>query len=339
MPRSPRHAVLPLMADDPSSLHPLPALETLLQYLEGLRRAGQQRVWMTPDARSALREIVRMKPGRMTFPAAPTGPAPQPEAPPRPSLPTSPVPPPPPQTLSAPPPTAAAPAQAEVATVPRPASSREEALAAVRALAASSEAPSALGTLRSTMVFAVGNPHSPLMLVGEAPGAEEEKRGEPFVGPAGQLLDRILSAMGFDRSTVYITNICKFRPALEGPSQGSRNRPPTTAEMNACLPFLHREIEIIRPSVIVALGATAAEGLLGRKVSITRERGSWHEFAGIPLMLTVHPSYLLRCAQQGPDTELAEKRKSWEDMLAVMEKLSLPISEKQRGFFRSARRA
>lgn len=134
------------MADDPSSLHPLPALETLLQYLEGLRRAGQQRVWMTPDARSALREIVRMKPGRMTFPAAPTGPAPQPEAPPRPSLPTSPVPPPPPQTLSAPPPTAAAPAQAEVATVPRPASSREEALAAVRALAASSEAPSALGT-------------------------------------------------------------------------------------------------------------------------------------------------------------------------------------------------
>jgi DNA polymerase len=188
------------------------------------------------------------------------------------------------------------------------------------------------------MVFAAGNPHSPLMLVGEAPGAEEEKRGEPFVGPAGQLLDRILSAMGFDRSTVYITNICKFRPALEEPSQGSRNRPPTTAEMNACLPFLHREIEIIRPSVIVALGATAAEGLLGRKVSITRERGSWHEFAGIPLMLTVHPSYLLRCAQQGPETELAEKRKSWEDMLAVMEKLSLPISDKQRGFFRSARR-
>ncbi len=330
------------MADDPSSLHPLPALETLLQHLEGLRRTGQQRVWMSPDARSALREIVRMKPGRMTFPAAPTDRTPQSDAPPRTSLPASPVPPQPPQALSAPAPTAATPAQTEAATLPRQASreaAREDALAAVRALAASSDAPSALGTLRSTMVFAVGNPHSTLMLVGEAPGAEEEKRGEPFVGPAGQLLDRILSAMGFDRSTVYITNICKFRPALEGPSQGSRNRPPTTAEMNACLPFLHREIEIIRPSVIVALGATAAEGLLGRKVSITRERGSWHEFAGIPLMLTVHPSYLLRCAQQGPDTELAEKRKSWEDMLAVMEKLGLPISEKQRGFFRSARRA
>lgn len=338
MPRSPRHAVLPIMADDPSSLHPLPALETLLQHLEGLRRTGQQRVWMSPDARSALREIVRMKPGRMTFPAAPTDRTPESEAPPRTSPPASPVPPQPPQSLPAPTPTAATPAQTEAATLPRQAS-REEALAAVRALAASSDAPSALGTLRSTMVFAVGNPHSPIMLVGEAPGAEEEKRGEPFVGPAGQLLDRILSAMGFDRSTVYITNICKFRPALEGPSQGSRNRPPTTAEMNACLPFLHREIEIIRPSVIVALGATAAEGLLGRKVSITRERGSWHQFAGIPLMLTVHPSYLLRCAQQGPDTELAEKRKSWEDMLAVMEKLGLPISEKQRGFFRSARRA
>ena len=326
------------MADDPSSLHPLPALETLLQHLEGLRRTGQQRVWMSPDARSALREIVRMKPGRMTFPAAPNDRTPESEAPPRTSPPASPVPPQPPQSLPAPTPTAATPAQTEAATLPRQAS-REEALAAVRALAASSDAPSALGTLRNTMVFAVGNPHSPIMLVGEAPGAEEEKRGEPFVGPAGQLLDRILSAMGFDRSTVYITNICKFRPALEGPSQGSRNRPPTTAEMNACLPFLHREIEIIRPSVIVALGATAAEGLLGRKVSITRERGSWHEFAGIPLMLTVHPSYLLRCAQQGPDTELAEKRKSWEDMLAVMEKLGLPISEKQRGFFRSARRA
>ena len=338
MPRSPRHAVLPIMADDPSSLHPLPALETLLQHLEGLRRTGQQRVWMSPDARSALREIVRMKPGRMTFPAAPADRTPQSEAPPRTSLPASPVPPQPPQTLSALAPTAATPAQKEASTPPRQAS-REEALAAVRALAASSDAPSALGTLRNTMVFAVGNPHSPIMLVGEAPGAEEEKRGEPFVGPAGQLLDRILSAMGFDRSTVYITNICKFRPAIEGPSQGSRNRPPTTAEMNACLPFLHREIEIIRPSVIVALGATAAEGLLNRKVSITRERGSWHQFAGIPLMLTVHPSYLLRCAQQGPDTELAEKRKSWEDMLAVMEKLGLPISEKQRGFFRSARRA
>jgi DNA polymerase len=109
--------------------------------------------------------------------------------------------------------------------------------------------------------------------------------------------------------------------------------------MAACLPFLHREIEIIRPTVIVALGATAAEGLLGRGVSITRERGTWHEFAGIPLMLTVHPSYLLRCAQNGPETELAEKRKSWEDMLSVMEKLDLPISEKQRGFFGAGRRS
>jgi uracil-DNA glycosylase family 4 len=326
------------MADDPSSLHPLGALETLLRHLEGLQRTGRQRVWMSPDARSALREIVRMKPGRMTFPVASASPVPQAASPARTSQPATPALPAPPETLSALPAAIAAPDRAETATPARPVS-REESIAAVRTLVAGSEVPGTLGTLRSTMVFAAGNPHSPLMLVGEAPGAEEEKRGEPFVGPAGQLLDRILSAMGFDRSTVYITNVCKFRPAIEGPSQGSRNRPPTTAEMNACLPFLHREIEIIRPSVIVALGATAAEGLLSRKVSITRERGSWHEFAGIPLMLTVHPSYLLRCAQQGPETELAEKRKSWEDMLAVMEKLGLPISEKQRGFFRSARRS
>jgi DNA polymerase len=225
-----------------------------------------------------------------------------------------------------------------VVPVERTREEKEVALAAVKARAEIGERARALGTLRETMVFAVGNPDSPLMLVGEAPGAEEEKQGEPFVGPAGHLLDKMLVAMGLDRSGVYISNLCKFRPAISGGAQGSGNRAPTAAEMAACVEFIREEIAIIRPRVIVALGATASEGLLGRKVAITRERGQWQTFEGIPLMLTLHPSYLLRAAQEGPVRGNAEKRKAWEDLLAVMDRLGMPVSEKQRGFFRKVPR-
>lgn len=183
-----------------------------------------------------------------------------------------------------------------------------------------------LGTLRETMVFAVGNPEADLMLVGEAPGYEEERRREPFVGKAGQKLDQILKAMGFARGDIYISNICKFRPALK--NQTTNNRKPTREEMNACLPFVRAEIEIVKPKCIVALGATAAEGLLERPDPVGRLRGQWHEFAGIPVRVTYHPSYLLH-----NEAALGEKRKVWDDMLSVMEFLGLPISEKQRGFF------
>ena len=215
---------------------------------------------------------------------------------------------------------------------------KDAALAALKARAEAGEEARALGTLRDTMVFAVGNPDSPVIFVGEAPGADEEKQREPFVGPAGQLLDKMLAAMGLARSSIYISNLCKFRPAIAGETQGSTNRPPTAAEMNACLMYIREEIAIIRPQVIVALGATASEGLLGRKVAITRERGQWHAFAGIPLMLTLHPSYLLRAAQDGPVRGNAEKRKVWEDLLAVMQRLGLPVSEKQRSYFRGVPR-
>jgi DNA polymerase len=152
------------------------------------------------------------------------------------------------------------------------------------------------------------------------------------------LLDKMLVAMGLDRGGIYISNLCKFRPAISGGAQGTGNRAPTAAEMAACVEFIREEIEIIRPRVIVALGATASEGLLGRKVAITRERGQWQTFEGIPLMLTLHPSYLLRAAQEGPVRGNAEKRKAWEDLLAVMDRLGMPISEKQRGFFRKVPR-
>ena len=163
------------------------------------------------------------------------------------------------------------------------------------------------------------------MLVGEAPGYQEERERQPFVGPAGQKLNDILKAMGLSREEVYISNIVKFRPAM--PNQGSGNRKPTADEMASCLAYIRREIAIVQPRAIVALGATAAEGLLGLTESVGQMRQSWHEFEAIPVRVTYHPSYLLRNAALG------EKRKVWEDLLLVMEKLGLSITEKQRGFF------
>ncbi|MGA2749772.1 MAG: uracil-DNA glycosylase [Verrucomicrobiota bacterium] len=178
---------------------------------------------------------------------------------------------------------------------------------------------------RKNVVFGVGDIHAQLMFIGEAPGAEEDAQGEPFVGLAGQLLTRIIKAMGLSRDTVYIANILKCRP--DTPGQRSGNRKPTADEMKTCLPYLLAQIELIRPKVLVALGATAIEGLLGKTDAIGKLRGKFLSFSDIPLMPTFHPAYLLRNQAQ------TEKRKVWEDMLQVMEKLQLPISDKQRGFF------
>ncbi|MFT4176952.1 MAG: uracil-DNA glycosylase [Luteolibacter sp.] len=204
--------------------------------------------------------------------------------------------------------------------------SKEARLASIRRQAENSTAARALGTLRETMVFAVGNPDARLMLIGEAPGYHEEKEREPFVGPAGQKLNDILKAMGVRRSEVYISNIVKFRPAM--PKQTTNNRKPTPEEMASCLPFVKAEIGIVKPECIIALGGTAAEGLLGLSGTVTSMRGRWHEFDGVPVRVTYHPSYLL---QSGATSNA--KRLLWEDMLEVMEKLGLPISDKQRGYF------
>jgi DNA polymerase len=182
-----------------------------------------------------------------------------------------------------------------------------------------------LAATRKTVVFGVGDINSPLMFVGEAPGADEDEQGEPFVGKAGQLLTRIIQTMGFTRETVYIGNILKCRPDTPGQSAG--NRKPTPQEMQTCIPYLHEQIDLIRPKVIVALGGTAIEGLLGKTIGITRLRGQWQTYRGTPLMPTYHPAYLLR------NQALSEKRKVWEDMLEVLEKLGAPITEKQRSFF------
>ena len=178
---------------------------------------------------------------------------------------------------------------------------------------------------RTQVVFGVGDANAQLLFVGEAPGADEDVQGEPFVGKAGQLLTRIIQTMGLSRETVFIANILKCRP--DTPGQSSGNRKPTPSEMATCLPYLLEQIDIVQPRVIVALGATAVEGLFGKSEGITRLRGRWLSFRDTPVMPTYHPAYLLR------NQALSEKRKVWEDMLAVMEKLGMSISEKQRSFF------
>ena len=231
----------------------------------------------------------------------------------------SPAPPAPP----APKPEPAAPAKA-----PSPApvqGGKAERLEALRARFIECQKCQHLVSTRSNVVFGVGNPEARLMFVGEAPGADEDRMGEPFVGRAGQLLTKIIEAMGYQRSEVYIANVLKCRPDM--PPGESGNRKPRPEEMATCLPYLIEQIEIIQPQCLVALGATAMEGLLGQPAVMREVRGRWHTFRGIPLMATYHPAYLLH------NQSMAEKRKVWEDMLQVLEKLGDPISTKQRGYF------
>jgi uracil-DNA glycosylase len=178
---------------------------------------------------------------------------------------------------------------------------------------------------RHTVVFGVGNPEAKLMFVGEAPGEEEDLQGEPFVGRAGQLLTKMIIAMGLTREQVYIANIVKCRPDM--PAGASGNRKPTKQEMETCSPYLRAQIDVIRPTAMVALGATAVEGLIGPVGTIGSLRGKFLEYRNTPVMPTYHPSYLLR------NQSNTEKRKVWEDLLKVMERLEMTITDKQRGFF------
>jgi uracil-DNA glycosylase family 4 len=178
------------------------------------------------------------------------------------------------------------------------------------------------------IVFGSGSPEADILFCGEAPGAEEETEGEPFIGKPGQLLSKIVTTMGLTRESVYMANILKWRPEHDKPYG---NRPPTDEEMRFCLPYLQAQIQIVKPKVIVALGGTVVAGLLGsdpeRKMGSVR--GTWASFEDIPVMITFHPSYLLR------NGTLKTKRMAWEDMLQVMEKCALDISDQQRVFFLS----
>lgn len=204
-------------------------------------------------------------------------------------------------------------------------SSAKEKIASLKRQVAKWPAVLALADLRKTMVFSVGNPEADIMLVGESPGYDEERLGEPFVGKAGQKLDGILKAMGVERNNTYITNIVKFRPAM--PNQTTNNRQPTSEELAAFMPFIQEEIKVVAPKVIIALGGTAAQALLASEESVVNMRGEFHDCDGVPLRVTYHPSYILH------NEATSEKRKIWEDMLAVMDLLQMPVSEKQRGYF------
>jgi len=166
---------------------------------------------------------------------------------------------------------------------------------------------------RKQIVFGVGNPKAELMFIGEAPGADEDEQGEPFVGRAGQLLNNMIKAMGLRREDVYIANIIKCRPP--------GNRTPERDECDTCSPFLMRQISIIKPKVIVALGAVAAKTLLAINAPMSEFRGQWYDFRGTKLAVTYHPAFLLRDPRQ--------KKEAWKDLQIVMKELGLPISAKR----------
>ena len=298
-------------------------LDATIQHLEGLKSRGVRHVAVAPET---LRSLALPPMAATKSPIANFKPQIQTAVVPPKTEPTiSP-------TISMPPKKSAAPIAAPKAIIPNlrveiKSSSPEKAAAftALRERALACVKCPHLAASRTTVVFGVGNIDAQLMFVGEAPGADEDEMGEPFIGRAGQLLTKILLATGLSRADVYIANILKCRPDTPGQSAG--NRPPTPEERATCIPYLQEQIDLIKPKAIVALGATAVDGLLGKTLGITKLRGNWQEYRGIPLMPTYHPAYLLR------NQAMSEKRKVWEDFLKVMEKLEMPISAKQRNFF------
>ncbi|HEY0264122.1 MAG TPA: uracil-DNA glycosylase [Granulicella sp.] len=193
-----------------------------------------------------------------------------------------------------------------------PAADRPAALQALRdEIGDCTRCPLAYGG-RHTIVFANGDPNARLMFVGEGPGADEDMQGEPFVGKAGQLLNNMIGAMGLQREQVYVANIVKCRPPA--------NRVPEPIEANTCSPFLLRQIDIVQPQVIVALGSTAATYLLGVRQSLASLRGQWFDCRGAKLAVTYHPAFLLRDPRQ--------KGEAWKDLQRVMKELGLEAPKK-----------
>jgi DNA polymerase len=179
-----------------------------------------------------------------------------------------------------------------------------------------------LHNTRTKTAFARGNPDSELVFIGEGPGTQEDLQGEPFVGPAGQLLDKMIAAMGYGRDDVYVMNVVKCRASEK--LNPKKDRKPEPHEMEACRPFFDRQLELLNPKVIVALGATAVQGITGVTMGITRMRGTWRLFKGrIPLMPTFHPAYLLRSPEK--------KREVWDDLKQVMQRLGKEPPAKKNG--------
>ena len=278
----------------------------LLPYLRQQLAKGETHLAVTPQARKILRKIYQ---GEITFGEKPPKPTEHQPLIPRPS---------------------SSEERKTLLNIPKPTpqgNTPDEQLASLRDLAEHWTPFRDLGSFRKTLVFSAGPTNAELMLVGDTPGYHEENKREPFAGPAGEKLTAILKAMGLTREQVYLTNLCKFRPAL--PGQTRNNRPARPEEIQLSRPFVLAEIDIVRPKAIIALGSAAAQGLLESKENFDQLRPQWHQISQIPTRISHHPSFLLLDDKDA----LAEKRKIWEDMLVVMEKLDLTISEKQKKFF------
>jgi uracil-DNA glycosylase family 4 len=300
------------------------ALHALTDELRRLKHAGVKTVAVSDESIAALRKVVAARRAAEPGAGKPETGDRKPETH---SRPLSPVSRPPSPVVAAP----ATPTLPPPPTVVLPAGEKSARWAAL--LDAVINDPICKASVRAgkKVVLGVGTLDARIMFVGEAPGAEEEIQGEPFVGPAGQLLTKMIQAMGLKRSDVYIGNIMNWRPQMptvEGREQVG-NRPPNEEEMRYCLPYLRAQIEVVNPELLVALGSTAAQGLLGvgSFKALGDIRGKWHTFADKPLMVTYHPSYILR------NQSNRSKRMIWEDLLKVMERAALPVTDKQRGFF------
>jgi DNA polymerase len=318
------------------------ALQALTDELRRLKNTGVKNVAVSDQAVASLRRIVeeRIK----SAPATAAQPPSAPETPGHAAVPAATVSP----DEAAPPvarprtggsaaaaknvlPPGVAPVPSTVPVVDLPSGDKAARWAALRELVLNDPTCCAHVRPGKKVVLGVGSLDARIMFVGEAPGAEEELQGEPFVGAAGQLLTKMIQAMGLQREDVYIGNIMNWRPEMPvvGGTEQVGNRPPTEQEMRYCLPYLRAQIEIVNPAMLVALGATAAQGLLGFGSfrALGDIRGQWRDFSGKPLMVTYHPSYILR------NQSNRSKRMIWEDLLKVMERAELPISERQRHFF------
>lgn len=177
---------------------------------------------------------------------------------------------------------------------------------------------------RTRTVPGQGHPHPEILFVGEGPGGEEDRQGLPFVGSSGNLLTRLIEAMELTRDAVFIANIVKCRPTVD--YAGQKDRAPEPDEMATCLPYLREQIAVLKPKVIVALGATAVKGLVGLTTGITRLRGQWQSYEGVPVMPTFHPSYLLRGGGEGK----ARYWDVWDDMCKVLRRLGRTPPDKKR---------
>jgi len=302
--------------DDPAE-----ALDILLEELKRQKAAGLRRVSISDESLASLKTLAG------AAPTAPAPAAPVAQAGPAAVRPAAPAP------AAVRPAVTIAPKPAVVATTPviadapiftLPAGTKAERMQALRQLVDACVETKKHLTGPHRALLGHGSLDAKVVFVGEAPSLEEMEAGKAFAGASGELLQKILGAAAISPADYYLAPVMVWRP--EPPTQYGK-RPPTARELAFNLPYLRAQIDVVAPRIVVALGAQAFEALHGRTPSITQARGQWFDLSGVPLMPTYHPNYLLH------NPSASAKRAVWEDFLVVMEKLGLPISEKQRGYF------